>query len=59
MFELNNFEKIKQMNIEGLAELFKQKQCEECPYQPDWQECEQLDCWVKGDTYLNWLKSDE
>jgi hypothetical protein len=20
---------------------------------------EQLDCWVKGDTYLNWLKSDE
>ena len=56
---MSNFEKIKQMNIEELAGLFKQKQCEECPYQPDWQECEQLDCWVKGDTYLNWLKSDE
>lgn len=47
------------MNVEELAELFKQKQCEECPY-TSWEDgADCHSCWVKGDTYLNWLKSDE
>lgn len=53
---MNNYEAIKQMTIEQMAEVFKQKQCEECGYCSDWEECKNLECWVKGDTYLNWLK---
>lgn len=48
------------MSIEELAELFKQKQCEECFYQDDWENCKMTSeqCWVKGDTYINWLKNE-
>lgn len=42
------FEKIKTMNIDEMETFLKQEQCRECPYQPNWHECEQLDCWVKG-----------
>ena len=55
---MKNIDKIKLMNVEEMANIFRQKQCEECPYQPDWEECQELECWVRGNNYVEWLESE-
>lgn len=54
----NNYEKIKNMSIEEMAKVFQQKQCEECHYQEGNEVCQEVECWVNGDTYLNWLQQE-
>ena len=46
------------MDINEMETFLKQEQCLECPYQPDWHECESLDCWVKGDGIRTRLESE-
>ena len=55
---MNLYEKIKTMDINEMETFLKQEQCLECPYQPDWHECESLDCWVKGDGIRTRLESE-
>jgi hypothetical protein len=55
---MKNIDKIKLMNVEEMANIFRQKQCEECPYQPDWEECQEFECWVRGNNYVEWLESE-
>jgi len=61
--KMNNFEKIKSMTIEEMAEVFNRKQCEECAYHEmnfnNWRECD-ADCWAhpKNNYYLKWLKEE-
>lgn len=61
---MNNFEKIKQMNIDEMAKTFNKKYCEECAYKEmyfdDWKSCD-ADCWahINNDYYKKWLLESE
>lgn len=60
---MNNYEKIKQMSIEEMAEEFNRKVCEECAYKEmnfdDWKDCD-LNCYahIKNGYYKQWLESE-
>jgi hypothetical protein len=59
---MNNYEKIKKMTIDEMADVFRKKYCEECYMQDGlsmWDTCQRIDCWVKGDAYIKWLESEE
>ncbi len=55
-----NYERIKNMSIEEMAKIFKQKQCEECLYCASyWEVCEAEDCWhFTNETYKQWLEGE-
>ena len=60
---MNNYERIKQMSIEEMAEVFNRKYCEECAYKEmnfdNWEDCD-AHCWanITNKYYLKWLESD-
>lgn len=57
---MNNYEKIKNMTLDEMAEVFNRKYCEECAYKEmnfeDWEDCS-ITCWanIKNDYYKKWL----
>ena len=57
---MNNFEKIKQMSVDEMAEIFNRKFCEECAYKEmnfdDWKDCDAI-CWahISNNHYQQWL----
>lgn len=62
---MNNYEKIKAMSIDEMAETFNRKYCEECGYRDtpfsddDWQYCSE-NCWAHpaNKYYKQWLESE-
>lgn len=60
---MNNYEKIKNMTLKEMAEVFNKKYCEECAYKEmnfdNWQNCD-ADCWAHPNRkyYLNWLEEE-
>ena len=56
-----NYEKIKKMNIEEMAKLLTQLQCQECGVD-NWQDCNQIGCWCHKNNgyqaYQQWLQSE-
>ena len=56
---MNNYEKIKNMTVEEMARFLTRLHCQECYYQDDWQECNQVGCWCHKDngyqSYGQWL----
>lgn len=60
---MNNFEKIKTMILDEMAEVFNRKFCEECAYKEmnfdNWQDCD-ANCWanIKNDYYKQWLQAE-
>lgn len=60
---MNNYEKIKAMSIDEMAEEFNRKVCEECAYKEmnfdDWKDCD-LNCYahIKNGYYKQWLESE-
>ena len=55
-----NFDRIKKMNIDEMAEVFNRKYCEECAYKEmnfdNWKDCD-ANCWahIQNNYYKNWL----
>ena len=55
-----NFERIKNMNVDEMAEIFNRKYCEECAYKEmnfdNWEDCD-VTCWanIKNGYYKKWL----
>ena len=55
-----NFEKIKNMNVDEMAETFNRKYCEECAYKEmnfdNWKDCDAT-CWanIQNGYYKKWL----
>ena len=56
----NNFERIKNMNVDEMAEIFNRKYCEGCAYKEmnfdNWKDCD-VTCWanIKNGYYKKWL----
>lgn len=55
---MNNYEKIKNMSVDEMAEIFNRKYCEECAYKEmnfdNWKTCD-VNCWanIKNEYYKN------
>ena len=55
-----NFDKIKNMNVDEMAEVFNRKYCEECAYKEmnfdNWKDCD-VNCWanIQNGYYKKWL----
>ena len=62
--KLTNYEKIKNMSINEMAEIFNRKYCEECAYKEmnfdNWKDCD-VNCWANptNEYYKKWLESEE
>lgn len=60
---MNNYEKIKAMTLDEMAQVFNEKYCEECAYKDmnfnDWKDCD-ADCWahIKNGYYKQWLQQE-
>lgn len=58
-----NYERIKAMDIEEMAEIFNRKYCEECAYKEmnfdNWKDCD-ANCWahIKNGYYKQWLQAE-
>lgn len=56
---MNNYERIKQMSIEEMAEFFSRSDCDVCIYNPETSECDccsdNLECY---DGIKQWLESE-
>lgn len=61
---MNNYEKIKNMTLDEMAEAFNRKYCEECAYKKmyftDWEDCD-ANCWanIQNDYYKKWLLEED
>lgn len=57
---MNNYNKIKQMSVDEMAEIFNRKFCEECAYKEmnfdNWKDCD-ANCWAhkSNNYYKTWL----
>lgn len=61
---MNNYERIKNMTLDEMAEIFNRKFCEECAYKEmnfdNWQDCD-ANCWanIKNGYYKQWLQQED
>jgi hypothetical protein len=59
---MTNYEKIKKMTVDEMAEIFNRKYCEECGYVQyfdNWKDCAVI-CWanISNNYYKKWLLSE-
>lgn len=60
---MNNYERIKNMSIDEMAEFFNRSFCQECGFIEgkfeDWKSCN-ADCWANNNNgyYKKWLESE-
>lgn len=59
---MNNYERIKTMTVDEMAEFLTKELCEDCGYTDNWQSCTQIGCWCHKNngyqTYKQWLMSE-
>ena len=53
---MNNFERIKNMTLDEMAEVLTQLLCKDCGYVDNWALCQQIDCWCHANNEYKQMK---